>query len=71
MPYELWDDEYTIDLAINKMGNYAVVTKNNKDGRPWFCTHIGKNEHVEYHDNQQIPQRRDFPDKINIRLHDI
>lgn len=24
MPYELWDDEYTIQLKVNKMGFYSV-----------------------------------------------
>jgi len=70
MPYELWDDEYTIELAINKMGYYAVVTKNSKYGRLGFCTHIGKNEHVG-NNNVKIPQRQDFPDKANIRLSEI
>jgi len=72
MPYELWDDEYTIELQINKLGYYAVVTKNIKDGKLGFCTHIGKDYHVP--DNFQrvkIIGRHDFPDKRNIRLRDI
>jgi len=72
MPYELWDDEYTIQLKVNKLGYYSVITKNVKNGRKGFCTHIGRDMHVP--DNFQrirIIGRRDFPDKINIRLKDI
>jgi len=71
MPYELWDDEYTIQLAVNKMGCYSVVTKNIKDGRPGFCSHIGKNEHSTHNDGIKIFGRNDFPDKANIRLHEL
>jgi hypothetical protein len=72
MPYELWDDEYTIELEINKRGYYAVVTKNVKNGRPGFCTHIGKKFHVsENFQNVKILGRHDFPDKRYIRLADI
>jgi len=72
MPYELWDDEYTIELEINKRGYYAVVTKNVKNGHPGFCTHIGKNYHVpESYNKIRIICRKDFPDKIGISLKDI
>jgi hypothetical protein len=72
MPYELWDDEYTIELEINKLGYYAVVTKNIKDGRKGFCHHIGLHENAnEKFTNTKIIGRQDFPDKINIRLKDI
>ena len=72
MPYELWDDEYTIELEINKRGYYAVITKNVKNGRPGFCTHIGKNYHVpENFQKVKILGRHDFPDKQYIRLKDI
>lgn len=72
MPYELWDDEYTIQLQINKMGYYAVITKNVKNGAKGFCKHIGKNYHVlENFKNTKIIGRKDFPDKIEIRLKDI
>lgn len=37
MPYELWDDEYTIELEINKRGYYAVITKNVKNGITGFA----------------------------------
>lgn len=68
MPYELWDDEYTIQLDINKKGKYAVITNNEKG----FCTHIGKNEHVRNLNGQKkILGRADFPDKKHIRLKDI
>ena len=72
MPYQLWDDEYTIQLQVNKLGYYSVVTKNEKYGRKGFCTHIGKYKHVhESLNNIKIIGRKDFPDKINIRLKDI
>jgi hypothetical protein len=72
MPYELWDDEYTIQLMINKLGYYSVVTKNIKDGRLGFCTHIGKNYHVNDPIlGPKIIGRKDFPDKINITIKDI
>lgn len=69
VPYQPWDDEYTIELEINKRGYYAVITKNNKNGKKGFCTHIGKNRHIE--SSKKILGRKDFPDKINIRLKDI
>jgi hypothetical protein len=72
MPYELWDDEYTIQLQINKMGYYSVITKNEKEGKKGFCRHIGVDQHVpERLGNIKILGRADFPDKINIRLKDI
>ena len=74
IPYQLWDDEYTIQLEINKRGKYAVITKNIKNGKKGFCTHIGKNYHVQskfLNTNRIILGRKDFPDKINIRLKDI
>lgn len=72
MPYELWDDEYTIQLALNKLGYYSVVTKNIKNGKPGFCSHIGKQFHVETHTEKiKIIGRSDFNDKIAIRLKDI
>lgn len=46
MPYEPWDHEYSIQLEINKMGMYSVITKNEKNGKKGFCTHIGKHFHV-------------------------
>lgn len=72
MPYEPWDDEYTIQLLVNKLGYYSVVTNNSKNGRPGFCTHIGKNYHVsENFQRVKIIGRKDFPDKINISIKDI
>ena len=72
MPYQPWDDEYTIQLKINKLGYYSVVTKNIKDGCPGFCRHIGKNYHVpENFRKIKIIGRSDFPDKRYIRLKDI
>jgi hypothetical protein len=51
---------------------YSVITKNRKDGKKGFCTHIGKNYHVpENFRKIKIIGRRDFSDKINIRLKDI
>lgn len=72
MPYQPWDDEYTIQLKVNKLSYYSVVTKNIKDGCPGFCRHIGKNYHVpENFRKIKIIGRMDFSDKINIRLKDI
>jgi hypothetical protein len=72
MPYQLWDDEYTIQLQVNKLGLYSVITKNSKNGRMGFCTHIGKHYHVpEDFRNIKVIQRSDFHDKIKIRLKDI
>jgi hypothetical protein len=43
-----------------------------KDGRPGFCTHIGKDYHVpENFQRVKIIGRKDFPDKINISIKDI
>jgi len=68
MPYELWDDEYTIQLQVNKLGYYSVVTRHEKG----FCKHIGKDYHVRENLNEiKIIGRKDFPDKIYIRLKDI
>lgn len=74
IPYQPWDDEYTIQLEINKRGKYAVITKNVKNGKKGFCSHIGTNYHVSSiisNTNKIILGRKDFPDKINIRLKDI
>lgn len=72
MPYQPWDDEYTIELLINKLGYYSVITKNFKNGRLGFCTHIGKDYHVPDNFKKiKILGRKDFPDKINIRIKDI
>ena len=72
MPYEDWDDEYTIELLINKLGYYSVITKHEKNGRLGFCTHIGKEHHVPENFNKiKIIGRKDFPDKMIIRLKDI
>ena len=72
IPYKPWDDEYTIELEINKKGYYAVITKNIKNGKKGFCTHIGKNNHVRNVVNgKKILYRNDFPDKKHIRLKDI
>ena len=74
IPYAPWDDEYTIQLAVNKLGFYGVVTRNLRDGRRGFCTHIGKTDHVPSQvadSNIKILGRIDFPDKINLRIRDI
>ena len=72
IPYELWDDEYTIELEINKQNKYAVITKNIKNGKKGFCTHIGKNDHVRnLNGSKKIVVRADFLDKKHIRLKDI
>jgi len=74
VPYEQWDDEYTIQLVVNKLGFYSVITKNNKDGSRGFCKHIGKQDHVDPaipNTNKRILGRADFPDKIYIRKENI
>lgn len=72
MPYQPWDDEYTIQLQVNKIGMYSVVTKNIKNGKKGFCTHIGKDYHIPENFNKiKIIGRKDFPDKIHISLKDI
>ena len=72
-PYKPWDDEYTIQLEINKRGLYSVVTKNIKNGKKGFCTHIGKNEHISSRvakTNKKILGRADFG-KSNITMKEI
>lgn len=72
MPYEPWDDECTILLLVNKLGYYSVITKNEKDGKKGFCTHIGKYSHVDRnYQNIHVIERSDFPDKIIMTLNDI
>jgi len=69
MPYQPWDDEYTIELQINKLGMYSVISSKNPSG---FCRHIGKNYHVSTNNQKhKILGRADFPDKAQIRLKDI
>ena len=68
MPYELWDDEYTIQLHLNKMGKYSVISRLHPNG---FCKHIGKDAHVQDTTHIKIVSRKDFPDKKKIRLSDI
>jgi hypothetical protein len=50
---------------------YSVVTKNVKNGRMGYCTHIGKNQHVPENYQNIILTGTDFPNKIYIRLKDI
>ena len=75
IPYKDWDDEYTLELEINKRGYYSVITNNiTKDNKYGFCTHIGKKHHIPYeipNCNRKILSRKDFPDKINIGINDI
>lgn len=71
MPYQPWDDEYTIQLHINKLNMYSVVTKHATGGQKGFCRHIGKSTHVEIRSEHKIPTRANFPDKQCIRLKDI
>jgi len=68
MPYELWDDEYTIELAVNKIEMYSVISRLHPNG---FCKHIGKDAHVQDTTHIKIASRKDFPDKIKIRLSGI
>ena len=57
IPYQDWDDEYTIQKTINKLKFYAVVT-NNVNG---YVTHIGWNDHI--YESNDIKYRKDFPGK--------
>ena len=50
------------------MGMYSVISRLNPNG---FCKHIGKYAHVEHMMHLKIISRKDFSDKINIRLNDI
>jgi hypothetical protein len=57
IPYEDWDDEFTIQNKINELGMFAVVT-NNVNG---FVSHIGWNNHIE--ESNDITYRSYFPGK--------
>lgn len=70
IPYKQWDDEYTIQLEVNKRNLYAVVTTKENG----FCKHIGKNNHIYpnvKNSNEKIIGRIDFPEYVNIKLKDI
>ena len=72
MPYELWDDEFTVQLRMNKLGYYSVISTERlyKEGTKGFCINIGNNDHVEY-SGSRIPTRKDFPDKQNLTIDDV
>jgi hypothetical protein len=57
IPYQDWDDEFTIQTKINELNLFAVVT-NNVNG---FVRHIGWNNHI--HESQDIKYRNQFPGK--------
>ena len=57
IPYEDWDDEFTIQTKINELGFFAVVTKNNAG----FVRHVGWNSHIS--ESSDIKYRRQFPGK--------
>jgi hypothetical protein len=57
IPYEDWDDEFTIQTKINQLGLFAVVTKNNNG----FVRHIGWNHHIN--ESSDIKYRCQFPGK--------
>jgi hypothetical protein len=54
IPYEDWDDEFTIQNKINELGLFAVVT-NNVNG---FVRHIGWNDHI--HESPDIKYRHQY-----------
>lgn len=56
MPYNDWDDEYTILLKINELGYFAVVTPYIQG----FVRHIGDKAHIDRIPN--IKYRSDFPE---------
>ena len=72
MPYQPWDDEYTIQLLMNKLGYYSVISTERlyKEGTKGFCVNIGVNDHVEYSESR-IPTRSDFPDKLYLTMNDL
>jgi hypothetical protein len=72
MPYELWDDEGTIQLLMNKLGYYSVISKEHyhKQGKKGFCTNIGNNDHVEY-TGTKILTKADFPERRYMTMNDI
>ena len=57
IPYEDWDDEFTIQTTINTLGYYSVITKNSNG----FVEHIGWNDHIK--SSAHIKYRIDFPGK--------
>jgi hypothetical protein len=74
IPYEPWDDEYTIQLAVNKLGKYAVIPNHDNRSIKGFCKHIGANDHINNiikGTNEIIIGRQHFPDKQEIQLKDI
>ena len=74
IPYEAWDDEYTIQLAVNKLGKYAVIPNHDDRNIKGFCKHIGTSQHIFptiEGTNDIIIGRCDFPDKREIQLKDI
>jgi hypothetical protein len=72
MPYEPWDDEFTVQLLMNKLGYYSVISTERlyKEGTKGFCINIGNNDHVEY-SGSRILTRSDFPDKQNLTINDV
>lgn len=75
IPYEPWDDEYTIQLEVNRLGMYSVIPKSEifsagpkYNTRRGFCVHIGDHSHVP--DDDSIVKRPQFPDKARIRYAD-
>ena len=54
IPYNDWDDEYTIQTKINTLGYYAVVA-NKPSG---YVNHIGWNCHIK--ESHDIKYRKDF-----------
>ena len=57
IPYNDWDDEFTIQTTINELEYFAVVT-NNSNG---YVRHIGWDHHIDNIDS--IKYRHQFPDK--------
>lgn len=57
IPYEDWDDEFTIQTKINELNMFAVVT-NNVNG---YVKHIGWNDHI--YESPDIKYRHQFPGK--------
>jgi hypothetical protein len=57
IPYEDWDDEFTIQTKINELDLFAVVTTNSNG----FVKHIGWESHIK--ESSDIKYRNQFPGK--------
>lgn len=70
IPYEPWEDEYTLQLEIKRLGLYSVIPKRDfsEGGRVGYCENIGIYAHVP--EDASIVKRADFPELAQIRYAD-